>query len=377
MKLGAAAKKRLARAAQSEEARQALREANAAREATRLANLSSEQRQALREANAAREATRLANMSSEQRAEWDDQHVSANRARRGVTSLYQALQTRSYGECERRLLFDAHASGSAFLTVNSRRLKTLKPGSNLHLQCAADVSADIERYCSVDITDHARMVRRFMDRAKAAHELHVCATCGLRDPSMQYTDAKPLHEIPSEHWVRIPEDAYSRLTRSEKGAQIELLKRGRDGTFQRYDANGEDNQARVTVARAELHSCYESKDGASAGQAFHVVPEAVEEGGEGGPRIRLCKACQRGWSRSRGERVWPTPEAETGESRHCHDDLYWAGAPRNTVACGADLGRLLRLKEHYGIDTAVSRLEQLVLAEFRTHFVTFKVSTLL
>ena len=58
-------------------------------------------------------------------------------------------------------------------------------------------------------------------------------------------------------------------------------------------------------------------------------------------------------------------------------DLYWAGAPRNTVACGADLGRLLRLKEHYGIDTAVSRLEQLVLAEFRTHFVTFKVSTLL
>ena len=331
MKLGAAAKKRLARAAQSEEARQALREANAA----------------------------------------------VQRQRLGVTSLYQALQTRSYGECERRLLFDAHASGSAFLTVNSRRLKTLKPGSNLHLQCAADVSADIERYCSVDITDHARMVRRFMDRAKAAHELHVCATCGLRDPSMQYTDAKPLHEIPSEHWVRIPEDAYSRLTRSEKGAQIELLKRGRDGTFQRYDANGEDNQARVTVARAELHSCYESKDGAGAGQAFHVVPEAVEEGGEGGPRIRLCKACQRGWSRSRGERVWPTPEAETGESPNCHDDLYWAGAPRNTVACGADLGRLLRLKEHYGIDTAVSRLEQLVLAEFRTHFVTFKVSTLL
>ena len=352
MKLGAAAKKRLARAAQSGEARQAQREADAAMHATRLANMSSEQRQALREANAAVQRQRL-----------------------GVTSLYQALQTRSYGECERRLLFDAHASGSAFLTVNSRRLKTLKPGSNLHLQCAADVSADIERYCSVDITDHARMVRRFMDRAKAAHELHVCATCGLRDPSMQYTDAKPLHEIPSEHWVRIPEDAYSRLT--EKGAQIELLKRGRDGTFQRYDANGEDNQARVTVARAELHSCYESKDGASAGQAFHVVPEAVEEGGEGGPRIRLCKACQRGWSRSRGERVWPTPEAETGESRHCHDDLYWAGAPRNTVACGADLGRLLRLKEHYGIDTAVSRLEQLVLAEFRTHFVTFKVSTLL
>ena len=65
------------------------------------------------------------------------------------------------------------------------------------------------------------------------------------------------------------------------------------------------------------------------------------------------------------------------DSDYCHDDLYWAGAPRNTVACGADLGRLLRLKEHYGIDTAVSRLEQLVLAEFRTHFVTFKVSTLL
>ena len=69
MKLGAAAKKRLARAAQSEEARQALREANAAREATRLANMSSEQRQALREADAAMHATRLANMFDLRRLE--------------------------------------------------------------------------------------------------------------------------------------------------------------------------------------------------------------------------------------------------------------------------------------------------------------------
>ena len=57
-----------------------------------------------------------------------------------------------------------------------------------------------------------------------------------------------------------------------------------------------------------------------------------------------------------------------------HDDLYWHGAARNSTACGDDLGRLRHLEdEPYGVETHVSRLEQLVLAEVRTHYVSYKV----
>ena len=44
------------------------------------------------------------------------------------------------------------------------------------------------------------------------------------------------------------------------------------------------------------------------------------------------------------------------------------------TACGDDLGRLRHLEEEpYRIDTHVSRLEQLALAEVRTHYVSYKV----
>ena len=344
----------------SSAAREAERQANAARQAERRANMSSAAREAERQADAARQAERLANMSSAAREAERQADATEKRNERNVTSLYWALDARGEGERERRLLFGVHASGSAFLTVNSRRLQTLEVGSKLHAQCTEDVSNDVERYCAVSITDQARMVRDFTQRATQAAALHVCATCGLRSPSMKYTDAQPLHELPRDHWIRIPDDAYIRL--KEEGASMTLMKHGRDGTF-----------ARVTVARVDFHSCFESEDNDGAVRAFHVVPEAVEKHDTASPRIRMCRACHHGWSRLRGERVWKRPDSGAGEHGHCHDDLYWAGAPRNTIACGADLGRLVHLKETYGIDTAISRLEQLVLAEYRCHYVSYKI----
>jgi len=54
------------------------------------------------------------------------------------------------------------------------------------------------------------------------------------------------------------------------------------------------------------------------------------------------------------------------------DDLYWSGAPVNTIAHGEDFGRLSRLRE-LGVDVNFSVLEKLVLAEVRCHYVTYKV----
>ena len=85
------------------------------------------------------------------------------------------------------------------------------------------------------------------------------------------------------------------------------------------------------------------------------------------PHIRVCKHCHGCWKRPRGE---PLGEAKEGR----RDDLYWQGAARNSTARGDDLGRLRHLEdEPYGVETHVSRLEQLALAEVRTHFVSYKV----
>ena len=134
---------------------------------------------------------------------------------------------------------------------------------------------------------------------------------------------------------------------------------------------GLDNEVWVDVPWHEYYTKFEW-----AGSAYHVAPEAVEWLADDGtrrrdmphfPHIRVCKHCHGAWKRHRGE-----PLAAPKDGRH--DDLYWQGAARNSTACGDDLGRLRHLEEEpYRIDTHVSRLEQLALAEVRTHYVSYKV----
>ena len=136
---------------------------------------------------------------------------------------------------------------------------------------------------------------------------------------------------------------------------------------------GLDNEVWVDVPWHEYHTVFEWE-----GQAYHVAPEAVEWLADDGtrrrdmpgghfPHICVCKHCHGAWKRPRGE-----PLAAPKEGRH--DDLYWQGAAANSTACGDDLGRLRHLEEEpYRIDTHVSRLEQLALAEVRTHYVSYKV----
>ena len=144
------------------------------------ANLTAEQARADRVAHAAAEQERRANLTAEQARADRDAHAAAEQARRamlGWTPLKQAISLPT-GACEQQLLFDTHGCGSAFFTVNSRRLRTLKEGGALHAECVEDTAKDVQLLCPVDVLDEYRMVKAFVERKEEAEKLHVCATCG-------------------------------------------------------------------------------------------------------------------------------------------------------------------------------------------------------
>ena len=285
---------------------------------------------------------RRAAFDEEQRQLEREANAAAQRERRGVTSLYNAFQL-SVGQREDQLLYDLHASGSGFGTVNSRRLRTLTPGSPLHTQCVNTVKPEIRLRGNVTIADRARMVSAYAERQREAAQLRSCGCCGTRDPSMWYSEQKRLHELPMDHWARIDDAAYADLLNANV---LELMNV---------------SEEKVPVPRVEWHNCFEC-----GGSAYHVIPEAIECDENGMPCIRVCKHCHKHWSRPRGE---PVCERRDG----LYDHLYWSGAPNASVAAGDDFGRISHLKKKYGIETCRSRLEQLVLASVRTQYVSYKV----
>ena len=122
---------------------------------------------------------RRANLTDEQQQVERDAAAKAQRARRGVTPLYNALQL-PVGQREDQLLYDFHASGSGFGTVNSRRLRTLEEGSALHTQCVNTVLEEIRLRGHVTIADRARQVSAYAERQREAAQLRTCGTCGVR-----------------------------------------------------------------------------------------------------------------------------------------------------------------------------------------------------
>ena len=232
-----AARQPARRAAFTAEQARAERDAHAAAEQARRAAFTAEQARAEREAHAAAEQARRAAFTAEQARAEHDAKAAAHQARRamlGWTPLKQAISLPT-GPREQQLLFDTHGSGAAFLTVNSSRLRTLEEGSALHAECVEDTAKDMELLCPVDILDHERMVTAFVERKKEAEKLHVCGTCGVRDPSMWYSKPIKLADIPAEHWCRIDPRAYARLLAEPP---IWWIKRGHDGTFNEKTATG-------------------------------------------------------------------------------------------------------------------------------------------
>ena len=241
------------------------------------------------------------------------------------------------------MLYDFHASGSGFTTVNSSRLPTLEEGSALHTECVNTVREEIRLRGNVTIADRARMISTYAERQREATQLRSCGCCGTRDPSMWYSEPKRLHELPMDHWARIDDAAYTDLLNANV---LELMNV---------------KEEKVPVPRVEWHNCFEC-----GGSAYHVIPEAVQCDENDMPCIYVCKHCHKHWSRPRGE-----PVCERMDGRYDH--LYWQGAPNDSVARGDDFGRLTILKQKYGIETSRSRLEQLVLASVRTQYVSYKV----
>ena len=326
------------RAAYDDEQRQAERATNAAATQARRETMPADARHDEQQAQQQAQEARRAAADDEQRQAERDASAKAQRDRRGVTSLYNALQL-PVGQREDRLLYDFHASGSGFATVNSSRLPTLEEGSALHTECVNTVREEIRLRGNVTIADRARMISTYAERQREATQLRSCGCCGTRDPSMWYSEPKRLHELPMDHWARIDDAAYTDLLNANV---LELMNV---------------KEEKVPVPRVEWHNCFEC-----GGSAYHVIPEAVECDENGMPCIYVCKHCHKHWSRPRGE---PVCERMDG----LYDHLYWKGAPNDSVAAGDDFGRISHLKQKYGIETARSRLEQLVLASVRTQYV--------
>ena len=84
------------------------------------------------------------------------------------------------------LLCHIHGTTGAAMTMNSRRLRALTPGSEAFKECARDVCKDLE--CGkVTNRDRASMVRDFIEEERRVTDcIGCCGACGLRDPVDTY-----------------------------------------------------------------------------------------------------------------------------------------------------------------------------------------------
>ena len=274
-----------------------------------------------------------------------------------------------------RTLFDLHASSGAMATANSRRLRTLggDADSDDYLTAVADVRKDIQKLAHVTREDNARCVRAFQECAEKAAQMQVCGACGLRDFEETYT-RRSLSAVPDDHWLVVNGTALARL---ENTPSFKLLRRGQTGEFEQ-----------VTAHRRDLHNLYCNDED---GRTYHLIREAVgieQVGNRPGERcIRLCSSCNQGWGNLR-DKAQPMDEDDDlqdvvgadGDSEDMQvdatsdsfDDLYWSGAPPDSIAAGHDYGRLATLAERK-VPVDISTLERLVLAKVRCHLVSVQV----
>jgi hypothetical protein len=75
-------------------------------------------------------------------------------------------------------------------------------------QCRMDVKDDIAKYAHVSITDKARCVDRYAERADV--QMRICCACGIRDPFDMCDKIAVFNEITCDHWLRVGQDALTR-----------------------------------------------------------------------------------------------------------------------------------------------------------------------
>jgi hypothetical protein len=235
-------------------------------------------------------------------------------------------------ESVEQLLARVHDSSGSTITANSRRMRTLPKDSDEFEEARRDTKADILNFGHVSIETKAECVDRFAEMA--AVPMHVCGACGVRDPFDPCKVLVDLHQLSSDHWLEVGQDAYTRL---KELPDMQLLRTGTNGGYET-----------VSIPRTDLHSLVEVGQ-----QAYHVVPEALL----GGQHLRLCKRCGRAWdSNKKAKRsITPDPHAVDDDL----EDLYALNAPPWSIARGADFGRLSGMRSK-GVRVDVSTLERLL-----------------
>jgi hypothetical protein len=162
------------------------------------------------------------------------------------------------------LLVRVHDSSGSVITANSRRLRTLRHDPSALAQCRSDVEDDITMYTHVSVGTKARCVDRFAERAEV--QMRVCGACGIRDPFDMCDKIADFNEIMCDHWLRVGQDAFTRLKQSPS---MDLLRPDGSGGYET-----------LSIPRTDFHNLLELGD-----CAYHGIPEAVMSP----PGVRLCK----------------------------------------------------------------------------------------
>ena len=222
---------------------------------------------------------------------------------------------------EETLLLRVHDSSGSVITANSRRLRTLRNNPDALAICERDVEIDIAKYAHVSVETKARCVNAYAQTADV--KMFVCGACGLRDPFDKCEKEVEFSNILGDHWLRVEHEAYTRLKDSP---EMDLLRPCSNGGYET-----------VRVPRTDLHHIVKCGE-----HAYHAIEEAVTINTKGKtPGIKLCKRCARGFSIDTvAKRINCSPEGVIDN----YDDLYATNAPPNSIASGADFGRLNALK---------------------------------
>ncbi|KAJ1622137.1 hypothetical protein T492DRAFT_885745 [Pavlovales sp. CCMP2436] len=295
-------------------------------------------------------------------------------------------------------LFQHYSAGVTPILEDAERLACMKVGDAGYAELVLQVEETIQRHMHVSEDDEfARSACFATADSSAAHTIHVCGTCGLRDPSAAYDTSGSLDDLPPEkQWMRCRPEPLAAL---DLQPVIPLLRRAPDGTHEV-----------VPIRRRNLINLYEHN-----GRAYHILPEAVlhgpinTDGTPGECTVQLCAHCLKPPKPPSAEAAGPpappldgggaadsrlgdvgaegvsgvpsvgpfaSPSADASPSAvtsdDCYSSLYNSEAPPNSIAAGSDYGRLATLEELV-IETRPSTLERLVLATSRVHFVVLKV----
>ena len=120
------------------------------------------------------------------------------RARRHEEAARDPGTAELHEEAEKLLDYQHRCSGAP-ITANSMRVAALERGADEYEEAVEATSDDIAKYAHVSLGDAIECVRAFQEREAAFGDMHVCATCGVRDPRRGYT-CHDLHDVPDGHW---------------------------------------------------------------------------------------------------------------------------------------------------------------------------------